>query len=200
MYERRVIFGEGVELRSTHGQPTTVTGYASVFYDGSAGTEYRLWQGAKERIAVSAFDRATSERQDVVALFNHNPMVPLGRVSAGSLSLSVNRRGLQYTATPADTTGARDALADISAGHVTGSSFHFNATGVDWSEEDGLDIRTITDLDLYDVGPVVFPAYTAATAEAKSVRSEWQVWKDTPRIGLSIMRGRLLHVRQSLEG
>ena len=37
-----------------------ISGYAAVFYDGQpgGGTEFGLWEGARERIAPGAFARA----------------------------------------------------------------------------------------------------------------------------------------------
>ncbi len=64
----------------------------------------------------------------------------------------------------------------LDRGDVTGSSFAFVATRTSWIEQkqpdgDYIYIRQIEDLDLYDVGPVTYPAYTGTTA-GRSKRNE----------------------------
>ena len=53
-------------------------------------------------------------------------------------------------------------------GDVTQSSFGFRVAGPDgqdWSEdEDGFPLRTLTAIQLFDVSPVTYPAYTDSTS------------------------------------
>ena len=60
----------------------------------------------------------------------------------------------------------------IQRGDVDGSSFSFQIEGKDvWTRSaDGLEIRELRSVKLYDVGPVTFPAYAASTSEARSAR------------------------------
>lgn len=149
------------EVRATE---QTIEGVASVFYDGSERTEYKLWQGAVERIAPSAFDRAIKEDHDARALYNHEPDNLLGRVSAGTLKLSISKRGLEYSIPyDAQDPDHQRVKAKIKRGDLTGSSFAFRVTGEQWSEEGGVDVRTITDLQLIDVSPTVYPAYESSS-------------------------------------
>jgi HK97 family phage prohead protease len=156
------------------GHARTITGYAAVFYDGTARTEYLLYDDLVERIMPTAFDRAVKEC-DVRALFNHNPDHLLGRSTAGTLRLAVDRVGLAYEIScenPPCVT--QDVLASIARGDLTGSSFSFSTRPngkVVWVEEGDRLIREIHAVDtLYDVGPVTYPAYEATTA---GVRSAW---------------------------
>jgi hypothetical protein len=59
----------------------------------------------------------------------------------------------------------RDAIRE---GSITGMSFRFTTPdgGVTWSED--RDTRTVTDLDLHELGPVVWPAYTGTTVAVRS--------------------------------
>lgn len=177
-----------MELRVWHGPVAKCTrakedgapikGLASVFYrEGDANTEYWLYYDIVERILPGAFDRALKENQDVRGLFNHEPGMILGRTAAGTLSLSVTADGLAYEI-PFD---AKDSdhqrvASKLDRGDVTGSSFAFVATRTSWVEQkqpdgDYIYIRQIEDLDLYDVGPVTYPAYTGTTA-GRSARNE----------------------------
>jgi HK97 family phage prohead protease len=144
-----------------------VRGYAAAYYDGSEETEFTLWEGVVERIIAGAFDRAVKE-DDVRALFNHDPSEILGRRSAKNLTLGTDETGLWYRIDMADTARSHDLLTHIERGDITGSSFAFDVTDETWRKQDGVHIRELRGVRLYDVGPVTFPAYESTTAEAKA--------------------------------
>lgn len=160
-----------------------ITGVASVFYDGTPGTEYELWSGVFERILPGAFDRAIKENDDVRALFNHDPSLLLARTTSHTLRLWVDKIGLRYEIDPGDTQVARDVLIHIERGDVTGSSFAFTPTDESWRKEAGKEIREIKGVKLYDVAPVTYPAYEATSAGTRSnadpdeARVAYDAWK-----------------------
>ena len=169
------------------GKPQIV-GYGAVFYrTGDAGTEYELWRNAVERVAPGAFASALQRPDDVRALFNHDPNFVLGRSSAGTMTLSVDERGLRYTIDPPDTQQARDLMASIERGDISGSSFSFSVNKESWTDpgNGGPEVRTIEDVTLFDVGPVTFPAYEAtstgmrgkAIGEHQEARRAYDGWK-----------------------
>ncbi len=158
-----------------------ISGYASVFYDGSAGTEFEIWPGFVERVMPGTFDDAI--KQDVRGLFNHNPNAILGRTGADTMALSVDKRGLFYSIDVGDTTVGRDTLEHIRRGDVTGSSFSFLITDEIVRTENKIDIREITGVDLFDVGPVTYPAYEATTTSARSAEIEALRERMQSRIG-----------------
>ncbi|MEX1040194.1 MAG: HK97 family phage prohead protease [Pirellulaceae bacterium] len=158
-----------------------ITGYASVFYDGTKASEFQLWKGAVERIDPDAFNRAIKEKHDVRALYNHDPDNLLGRLSSNTLNLSVDNKGLRYEIEYDEHDSDHQRVrSKIQRGDLTGSSFAFRVTGEKWEEENDQEVRTITDLDLIDVGPVTFPAYESSTtgvrhaSEARSSYDKWQ--------------------------
>lgn len=165
MSERRSIHrpdGLRVEQRAD-GKPV-IAGYAAVFYNAAdPGTRFMLWDHCEERILPGAFDKALKD-DDVRALFNHSADVVLGRSTARTLRLSVDARGLRYEIDPPDTQQARDLMESIKRGDISGSSFAFDTRGEQYRRENGNYIRELTDLKLYDVGPVSFPAYTGTEA------------------------------------
>lgn len=186
-----------IEKRSDGEQPK-IMGRASVFYDGTPETEYELFPeivdgdgrvlspALIERINTRAFNKALNDRQDVRALFNHDPNLVLGRTSSRTLTLSKSLRGLDYEVTPGKTTIAADVQEHISRGDVTGSSFGFNVREQKfyYDDERKADIREIMSVDLLDVGPVTFPAYSETTAGTRSepaaeVRSAYDSWKQS---------------------
>ena len=159
----------GIEVRAD-GEDRKIEGYASVFYDGSEGTEFHLYDNVYERIAPQAFQNAIG-RDDVRALFNHDPNYLLGRTKSGTLQLDSDSRGLRYSIQPPDTTAGRDTLESVKRGDLTGSSFSFIPTSVTWLDEGERHIRQINDVELFDVGPVTFPAYEGSQAYARDVDS-----------------------------
>lgn len=177
-----------VEIRSNDGKNVAV-GYAAVFYNpADPGTQYQLWEGCFERIMPGAFDRALRENQDVRGLFNHSTSQLLGRVSAGTLRLSVDNIGLRYEIDLPDNTAGNDCKVSLERRDLRESSFSFSTYEngkVTWTEEnrDGqqLSIRQIEDCDVYDVGPVTFAAYDSSTAGLRSaghesIKAEQEVW------------------------
>jgi len=163
------------------GEKTSLIGYASVFYDGTPATEYRIFDDLIERVAPEAFDRMLADANwDIAGLFNHDANMLLARRSAGTLRLSKDSRGLQYILDLGPTSISRDVAAFVERREIVGSSFSFTADSVRgqrWEENGETSIRTLTDLDVFDVGPVTFPAYegtTATTAAAASRRAREQ--------------------------
>lgn len=157
--EHRAV-GEGEDSKK---QPYIV-GYAARFgvdsLDGAVG-EFT------ERIDPGAFSLVSERRGRkrplmTRALFNHNSDMPLARYPE-TLSLTVDEVGLRYEFPVPDTSYGQDLLKLIEGGIVRGSSFAFVIAkdGEQWSvDETGRHIRTITRVgDLFDVGPVTYPAY-----------------------------------------
>lgn len=169
------------EMRMEGEESRKVVGYAAVFNSDSE----EMW-GFKERIAPGAFDEAISV-SDVRALFNHDPNMLLARTSSGTLTLSVDERGLRYEFEAPNTTAGNDLLEMLKRGDVSQSSFAFTVKDEKWDEvKDEMPIRTITKVKrLYDVSPVTYPAYPDTTAARRSLdqwRKEHEEEKEEPKI------------------
>ena len=112
-----------------------------------------------EEVAPGTFDRALREQHDVVCLANHDGL-PLGRTTAGTLRLGTDADGLTLDNDLPDTTLGRDVRELVRRGDLRSMSFGFQVTDEAWSVlEDGSQLRTIRDVDLFDVSVVTFPAY-----------------------------------------
>jgi uncharacterized protein len=173
-----------LEPRAADEQPAIV-GYGAVFYDGTERTEYKLCDDLIERIMPGAFDRAIRERDDARGLFNHDSNLVLGRVSAGTMTLSVDPTGLRFSIVPGKTTVAADVMEHIRRGDVQGCSFAFRVTEQVWRTVGVIDYREIMAVELYDVGPVTFPAYEATSVgvRSKDVQDEAITARDAWRAG-----------------
>ncbi len=167
--ERRILSAEDVELRVEGGKdkPAHIIGYAARFNKDSVDLG---WGGMKviEQIAPGAFKEALKD-SDVRALKNHDPNLLLGREPT-TLQLTENSRGLKFDVTAPDTTTGRDTVEEVRRGDITGCSFSFTVKSDTWDERDDGMYRTINEFSqIFDVGPVTFPAYPDTTVSARDV-------------------------------
>lgn len=165
-FERRYITCTDLELRNAgDDEPNVLVGYAALFDELSSNLG-----GFQERIAPGAFSKAVGS--DVRALFNHNPDLILGRTKSKTLTLREDNRGLYCEITLPNTSVANDLLESINVGNVDQMSFGFRTKKDDWEEVDDVIIRTLIEVDLFDVSPVTFPAYPQ-TEIAKRSMAAW---------------------------
>lgn len=141
-----------------------ITGYAAKYNVRST-----LLGNFREEIKPGAFDRALREQtHPVVALWNHDSNQVLGSTRSGTLAVETDDTGLRYSVEIPDTTLGRDLSVLIARGDVWGSSFAFvlnQPHGESWAEEDGQAVRYVHEVEgVYDVSPVLSPAYEDATA------------------------------------
>lgn len=144
----------------------TLAGYAAVFWSEAViAGEFR------ERIAPGAFTRSLREN-DVVALMHHDTGRILGRMSAGTLRLREDAKGLHFEidADPTTPDGAA-ALGLVGRRDLKAMSFGFRVRSEDWSETKHLPLRTLTDVSLMEVSIVTWPAYEATSAGLRSLEN-----------------------------
>lgn len=157
-----------VEFRAARSDDgLTLEGYAAVFDEWTMIDD---WEGSfRERIAPGAFKRTLDHRMPVLQ-FDHgsHPLIgsiPLGRIT----SITEDARGLRVKARLSDNwlvEPVRDAIRD---GAISGMSFRFRVIDDRWNRgEDNIAERTINEIELYEVGPVVFPAYEATSVGVRS--------------------------------
>ena len=153
-----------------------VRGYAAVF-----DTLSQDLGGFRERIQKGAFADALTS--DVRLLINHTGL-PLARTASGTLKLAEDQRGLVVEAQldPANpiVTQLRSAMQ---RGDVSQMSFGFSVKpgGQDWAKnDDGITIRTLKAVRLFDVSIVSFPAYPDTSVALRSLDA-WSKDQSGPR-------------------
>lgn len=156
--ERRA--GADIELRFADDDAPVIRGYAAVFDSLSQDLG-----GFVERIAPGAFDATLGA--DVRALFNHDPNQVLGRTKSGTLRMSVDARGLAVEITPP--ASAAPVIEAMRRGDIDGMSFGFRTKKDKWNKMDGKWVRTLLDVDLFDVSVVSFPAYPETEVALRSL-------------------------------
>lgn len=162
--ERRVF--DVAELRlASEDNTRTIRGYAAVF-DSMSQPLF----GFREVIRKGAFKKTLRE-SDIRALWNHDTNFVLGRKSARTLRLEEDEKGLLSRIFPPPTTWASDLMTSIERGDVSQMSFGFQAIKDHWLEpgKDGLPVRELLEVRLFDVSPVTFPAYQQTEVHVRSL-------------------------------
>ena len=144
-----------VEPQEGGGLPV-IEGHAAVF--DSLSQDLGFLFPFKERIQKGAFKESV-QKDDIRALWNHDPNYVLGRNRAGTLELKETSKGLKVRIYPPETQWAKDLTESIKRGDVSQMSFGFIVEAESWAVEGGEDIRTLERVKLFDVSPVTFPAY-----------------------------------------
>jgi uncharacterized protein len=118
-----------------------------------------------EEIKPRTFERALMNTDSVDLLFNHDRGRKLGSTKTGELELREDNVGLRAIATVTDS----DVMDLARKGELRGWSFGFSALKDEWTtKEDGMQKRSIEELELYEVSVLSkTPAYIATSIEAR---------------------------------
>jgi HK97 family phage prohead protease len=170
-----------VELRAEDGVPV-LDGYATVYdypYDVAGGPELG---GFTEVIARGAAAKSAQEA-DVRLLVNHDG-VPLARTKSKTLHLESDDIGLRVRAEldPANPV-VQELRSAMDRGDVDEMSFAFRAVRNEWSSD--YTLRTISEVKLFDVSVVTYPANPATVTKLRS-----EVEESETRTGRSLALAR----------
>ena len=153
------------------GSPGVVAGLGAVF--GQWTTIHDPHGPFLERIAPGAFASAVRDPSQVRVLFQHGRDPLLGSRPLGTLdTLRETAEGLYYEASLFPGTIASAELVPLLKAGVLGSSFRFAIDDQTFARHpprssfnpDGIPERIVRAAELYELGPVVFPAYAGATS------------------------------------
>lgn len=123
--------------------------------------------GFVEVIAPGAFSKSLDG--DIVALRDHDPKLLLGRTKSGTLKFSDEADGLHYTIDLPSTTQANDLLESVRRGDLDSTSFGFFTLRDDWNNSPDGTVRTLLDVQLFEVSPCSFPAYPTSSVSTRSL-------------------------------
>lgn len=158
-----------------------IEGHAAVFNSDSVDLG-----GFVERIAPGAFKRSIEGDGLIHAFWNHDSGMPLGSTRSGKLALSEDSTGLHFRLnasrlTPAQLDAIRDGDMRMSFG------FSVPKGGDVWEERSGALLRTLNDVNLFEVSPVSMPAYPATNVAMRSLEG----WRNEQRNAAPIIAARL---------
>ena len=167
------------------GDGLSFEGYGAVF---NSPTRIDSWEGTfDEQIAPGAFKKSIRERTPRLQ-FDHgyHPLIgsiPIGRIT----DITEDTRGLFVQARLSDNWLVQPIRDAISEGSVDGMSFRFSVVREEWRDKDGKTVkndelmnllwepgergpllRTLKEVKMPEVGPVVWPAYQDTTASVRS--------------------------------
>lgn len=161
--ERRYLPAAELRVQQTDAGEKVIAGYAVVYNSLSED------MGFREMVAPGAFVDDLASDPDVRCFFNHDDNQILGRTASGTLTLTDDERGLFFRCVLPNTTVANDLAVSIERGDVSQCSFGFVCDDAEWSETPDYMLRTIRKARLFDVSPVVFPAYEATSVGLRSL-------------------------------
>lgn len=170
----------------------TLEGYAAVF---NQETEINSWEGSfVETIAQGAFKKTIRERTPVMQ-FDHGRHPLVGSIPIGTIeSLSEDESGLAVVGRMAQNWLMEPVREAIANGTVNGMSFRFDVIKEEWRdnqdkilrdpneiarllwnpEDRGPLKRTLKELRVHELGPVVFPAYSGTSVGLRASQlADW---------------------------
>ena len=163
-----------IELRSMEENKESrhIEGYGCVFNQESQD------MGFIEIIRSGAITEELIAQSDVCCFFNHDQNKLLGRSvnGEGTLKLSLDDHGLRFALDLPNTPDGDTVLELVRRGDITACSFAFclapDEDADEWIEVNGKYTRYINKIaGLFDVSPVVFPAYQGTEVSARSTES-----------------------------
>jgi len=187
--EKRTYKSSDIGVEKREDDKRVIKGHAAIFNVVESGGWFR------EQVAPGAF-KDSLKTDDVRALWNHNTEIVLGRNKADTLKLWEDDKGLAVEIYPSDTEMVRGYLDMIERGDVSQMSFGFIVKKASWQEEEGQDdLRTIEQVELWEVSPVTFPFYKGTDV---SLKSEHRAWREaiTPAVYKSKLYRRRLELRR----
>ena len=153
------------EVRADEDGGVSMSGYATVYgfpYDVAGGPERGGWS---EVIVEGACAKSVVERDDVRLLVNHEGL-PLARTAAKTLTLASDAVGLRCDASlDRSSPLVASVLSAMERGDLDEMSFAFRVIRQEW-DADYLE-RRITEVQLFDVSLVTYPANPATVAQVR---------------------------------
>jgi hypothetical protein len=154
------------EIRAAGDGSMRISGYAAKFNTEASALGFR------EQIAPGAFKRSLAGADPIYLLVNHDTeQLPLASTGSGTLQLREDATGLLMTA-DLDKSNPRAAelYSALKRGDVSKMSFMFTIADGGETRQNGL--RTLTDLNLFEVSVVTWPAYDSTEVGVRDAAAD----------------------------
>jgi uncharacterized protein len=154
-----------VEIRTTADGSKQLAGYAIRYNSPSQDLG-----GFTEICSPGMLTRTLKENPDVLCLRDHKSELLLGRTSAGTLALTEDAQGLAFVVTLPKTAIGDDTAENVRLRNLSGCSFGFVVadSGDRWEQKGTQLVRTLLDVDLFEISITSFPAYSATSVNTRS--------------------------------
>lgn len=172
----------GLESREDDDGPRTLYGHFTPFDQWSEINS--MWEGNfLERTEMGAFAKTIKEsRASIRVLYDHGHDPEIGNKPLGPIrELREEQYGPYYEVPLIDTNYNRDFIIPALDAELLGASYRFRVIREEWNEEPGesahnpkgLPERTIKEAQLFEFGPVTFPAFEGASAKLRSISDRY---------------------------
>lgn len=152
------------QLLELHGYISSNASSAVLRKNGKAWREI-IPQGVFAR----AIERAKSQK-GIDLLFNHDKRQILSTTQNGSLSVEEDEVGLYFSTKISKTSWGKDLYELVKDGIIKGLSFGMIVKEDTWQmSRDGIALRTILDIDLFEISAVQRPAYPQSLLELRDI-------------------------------
>jgi len=154
-----------LEVRKSADGSMQLVGTAIVF-----DSESQDLGGFVEICSYEAVQKSLKRNPDVFMLWQHDSSQPLARVKTGSLTVTLTRTGLDFTATLPNSPLGQNAYQAVKDGTVDSVSFGFSIepNGDEWIVEGEKVIRILRDINVGEISPVTWAAYLAPHVDVRS--------------------------------
>jgi len=121
-----------------------------------------------EIIAPGAAKDTLRKSRSIRAFSQHDTGSLLADTHNGSLALFEKADGVHFELALPDTTLGRDTFELVKRRDLRSMSFAFKAVREEWSNLPGyaLPVRTVLELNLFEISPVTYPAYEQTEVKA----------------------------------
>jgi HK97 family phage prohead protease len=146
----------------------TISGTAIVF-----GVRSVNLGGFEERVNPTAVTQTLSGKPDIRLLNNHDSSQILARTTSGSLQLSTDSNGVNFTALiDTRSSHANDLAISLERGDTGNCSFCFRCNKDSWKDENGVLVRTLEDISVSELSIVGDPVYLQSSSSIRSCPTE----------------------------
>lgn len=134
----------------------------------------------------NALAKAKRLKQDIDFLADHDNNKILSSTANNSLFLEEDEVGLYIDAKVSETTWGKDLYVLVRDGIIKGLSFGMKVLREDWTmSSDGLPLRTISEIDLFEISALKVPAYPTTLLESRGLEvSEVEIPNDIEKRNL----------------
>jgi HK97 family phage prohead protease len=170
--EQRIFKVKEFRIKTNDSDQPVLEGYSAVFDSASEDLGWGDFE-IREFVDKKAFDTVL-KTSDCRALFNHDINFILGRQSAGTLELEVDKTGLFSRTLLPETSYGKNLQISVERGDIKEQSFTFRVSKDVWEEDKAKKTakRTILEIgELLDISPVTFAAYNDTTVIKRSKES-----------------------------
>lgn len=150
--------------------PPVLVGHAAVF---NQRTRIDSWEGTfDEEIDPKAFNRTLKARTPLLQ-YDHGAHPTIGSIPIGRFNVvQPDETGLWVEAGLFTNSATQPLIDAIRGGAITGMSFRFRVVRESLTEPvdaNGVPLRRILEVELFELGPVAFPAYAGTSATLRAL-------------------------------